>query len=318
MDITKHEYNSVLYLLAKPLFLGMGFSQILSMTQNAAIISVLLGLIIGFFIIYLFYKMPIKSNKIFISLYSFAILSLGLILTTKMIREIYLDNTSVILIILPLLLILYYLSTKKENTIYRVASIIIIINTLLIGSGSILLLPQFKIDNFLPIFCASYLNIIKASLAFAFISATPYILLPDFKTRFNYKIYLGSTISLLLLFILIIGSLGNLSYLYTYPEYMVFKRISFLNFIKNMENIFFLPWFTTIFIMLSLVSNNIKRNTSKLVFSLALLFSGLITIWVLLINKNIFNMIYLNYVYILVIIIIIYLIDKWLISHLRK
>lgn len=288
MKYNKLEYNSALFLSSISLFLGVGISKIINSLGSDSWIAIILGTMIGLIINYIFSKLPDKENKILTYVYSFIILLINLLLITKLISSIYLNKTPDIIVMLPLIFIVYYSASKGINTIFKASLIICFVYLLITIIPVAALTPKIDIDNFKPFFTSDMTNIIKSSLDYAFISTAPFILFNKFKKNYNYKTYLLSSSLLLLIFIIIIGNLGvNLAKLYRYPEYMVFKEISILGFIENIQNILSYLWLFCSFVLSSVAANNIKKVSNKTGLIIALI---LITI---LLTKVILN----NYIY---------------------
>ena len=70
--ITNIESKCMQYLLAFPLFMGIGLSKIIKTSGSDSWISILLGTIIGLIINYIMTKLPRKNNKICEFIYSFS------------------------------------------------------------------------------------------------------------------------------------------------------------------------------------------------------------------------------------------------------
>lgn len=292
MKYNKLEYNSALFLSSISLFLGIGISKIINNLGSDSWISIILGTLLGLIINYIFCKLPDRENKILTYIYSTIILLINLLLITKLISSIYLNKTPDIMVILPLVLITYYSVSKGINTIFK-ASLIICFGYLLITSiPAIALTPKIVIDNFKPFFTSDIISIIKSSLDYAFISTAPFILFDKFRENYNYKTYLLSSFLLLLIFVIIIGNLGvNLAKLYRYPEYMVFKEISVLGFVENIQNILSYLWLFCSFVLSSIAANNIKMISNK-----TGLIINLILVTILLTKIILNNYIYTEYI----------------------
>lgn len=292
MKYNKLEYNSALCLSSISLFLGIGISKIINSIGSNSWISIILGTAIGLLINYIFTKLPEKDNKIFVYIYSTILLTLNLFLITKLISSIYLNRTPDIIVFIPLIILIYYISNKGINAILKTSLIISFIYTLIYLIPLTALAPKINIDEFIPLLTSNIYDIIKCSLTYAFISTTPFILFPKFKENYNYKSYLLSSILVLIIFVIIIGNLGtNLAKLYRYPEYMVFKEISLLGFIENIQNILSYLWLFCSFILSSMATYNIKRVSNKKILIITLL---LITI--ILNNVLLKNYIYIEYI----------------------
>ena len=311
MKYNKLEYNSALCLSSISLFLGIGISKIINSIGSDSWISIILGTAIGLLINYIFTKLPEKDNKIFVYIYSTILLTLNLLLITKLISSIYLNRTPDIIVIIPLIILIYYISNKGIDTILKTSLIIAFIYILIYLIPLTALAPKINIDEFKPLLTSNIYDIIKCSLTYAFISTLPFILFPKFKENYNYKSYFLSSILVLIIFVIIIGNLGtNLAKLYRYPEYMVFKEISLLGFIENIQNILSYLWLFCSFILSSMATYNIKKVANKKILIITLLLIIFILNNVLL--KNYIHIEYITKYYgiILFSILILFLISK--------
>jgi len=54
--INKRQYFILSFYLTRVLFLGIGFSVLVGISKNSLIISSFLGMLLGYFLLYLFYK----------------------------------------------------------------------------------------------------------------------------------------------------------------------------------------------------------------------------------------------------------------------
>lgn len=313
MKYNKLEYNSALFLSSSSLFLGIGISNIINTIGSDSWISIILGTILGLILNYIYTKLPEKENKFIVYFYSFILLSLDILLITKLISSIYLNKTPDLLVLLPLILLEYYIANKGINTIFKTSLIIAFIYILIYLTPFLALAPKINIDEFKPILTSNFIDIIKCSFEYAFISTAPFIMFSKFKENYNYKTYLFSSLLILIMFVVIIGNLGtNLAKLYRYPEYMVFKEISLLGFIENIQNILSYLWLFSSFIFSSVATYNIKRVSNKPILIITM-------ILVVLILNNIFlkSYIYTEYItkyygLILLAIIILYFLSKLL------
>lgn len=258
-DVTKYEYNNTLFLLARPLFLGFGIYKIINDVGSYFWISIILGIILGLLINSLLKKLAdITFLKIIISI---VLLIYGSYSLTNAISTLYLNQTPKIVILIALLLIIIYSRSKKKETIFKVANILFIINIALFLVTVLSLFPLINTQNFSFINDFSISKILISSVYFALLSTLPYIALPDFKERYNYKIYLLSSLYTFILFILIIGILGvPVASIYKYPEYIIFKKISILNIIENIQNLLFMSWIFESFTLLGVASNNLNKK----------------------------------------------------------
>lgn len=262
--MNKLENYSVLYLLPKVLFLGFGFKLMIIIAGSHAWISIILGILIGLGINFCLTKIMPGMHRVIVLIYSLIFLIIGLILMVRMISRIYLDAAPIWYILIPILLLIFYTITKKENTIYRVSSILVIFQMALLGLAFIILTPSIEMNNLIDLNQFHEISIINASIIFAFLTTSPYVLLTNFKEQYNYKTYLISCLTLLFITILIIGGLTtNVALLFDYPEYVLFKSINIIGYLENIENFLFSIWFIIYFPFLTIAAYNIKKVLAK-------------------------------------------------------
>ena len=304
-------FNNSLFLLPFSLFIGLGITRIINTAKTDSWISIILGTFIGLLINYLIKKLPNKDNKITTYLSNAALLLLGITIITKLVSSVYLDKTGNVIVMIPLLLLIYYSGQKTRYSLMKVISILNIIYIFMIIFAFSSLIPSINLDNFKPIGINNPLSILLGSLEYALYSTTPYIVLPEFNKKYNYKTYLLSSLFLLIIFIIIIGNLGiDLATNYRYPEYMIFKNIAILNFIENIENILFFVWIINIYTLTSHTSLNIKEIVKEKGLFITLIILALI-INMFIINTYKTPIIFLNYLdYIILSILSIYILGK--------
>ena len=252
-------YNSSQFLISFSLFIGLGITRIINTAKTDTWISIILGTLIGLILNYLIKRF---NNKFKITYYlsNSALLLLGITVITKLVSSVYLDKTGNITVIIPLLLLIIYSGLKDRYSLSKVISILNIVYFLMFIFAFASLFPSINFDNFKPVGINSSISILLGSLEYALYSTIPFITLPEFKQKYNYKTYLLSSLFLFIIFVLIIGNLDiNLATTYRYPEYMIFKNIAILNFIENTHNILFFIWLINIYTLTSHTSLNIKE-----------------------------------------------------------
>lgn len=259
--ITNLEYQCLTYLLAFPLFMGIGISKMIRDVGSDVWISMIIGTILGLFIIFLFKKLPNKSNKYCSLIINTIFLLLGTLIFNKLVGSIYLSKTPNLIIMIPGYALLIYTVYKGKEALFKTSSILIIVFMLLFLIAALVLIPSINIDYFLPIKTNSFSKIILSGVDMALLSTTPLVLLPNVKEKLNYKNYLLASVTIYIIIICTLGNLGvDIAKIYRYPEYMVFKKISLLKSIENIENILFMIWIITIYNITSLASINIKED----------------------------------------------------------
>ena len=213
------------------------------------------------FIIFLFKKLPNKSNKYCSLIINTIFLLLGTLIFNKLVGSIYLSKTPNLIIMIPGYALLIYTVYKGKEALFKTSSILIIVFMLLFLVAALVLIPSINIDYFLPIKTNSFSKIILSGVDMALLSTTPLVLLPNVKEKLNYKNYLLASVTIYIIIICTLGNLGvDIAKIYRYPEYMVFKKISLLKSIENIENILFMIWIITIYNITSLASINIKED----------------------------------------------------------
>lgn len=280
-------YNTSQYLLPFSLFIGLGITKCINTAGNDVWISVILGSMLGLFIIFLLKKLPNKDNKVCSFICNLTLLSLGILVITKLISSVYLNKTNTLMLMFPFIVLLMYTGAKDEYSLFKVNSILTITYIIFILFAFSSLFPTINIDYFKPVLINPISKVLYGALEFALYSTVPLIVLPKFKDNYNYKVYLLSSLFLLIIFTLIIGNLGvELAKAYRYPEYVLFKNIAILDFIENTENILFFTWIINIYTL----TGNCAINIKKIIGLKGLIFSLIIIAFI--INKYIIN----NYV----------------------
>ena len=251
--------NRLPYFLAKSLMFGTGFFLLFKDNGKNAWISVLLGTILGISVLYIYNLIHKKLNgeslttylqekrlgklylMIFILFDVFLIIIILLILTT-FVNSFYLINTPKFMVILPFVILAFYLAIKEKNILNNLSNLLFFFSIFVVTIFSILLLPYFDYTELLPFNNYNISSIILGSLVYASITSIPQILLIDYNIDFKYtlKYYLiASFFNLTITLGSILGLGDYLIKVYNYPEYDVLKQIKILDFIENIENIFF-------------------------------------------------------------------------------
>ena len=120
-------------------------------------------------------------------------------------------------------------------------------------------------NNFFPLFYGHKLGILKASLVYGLLSATPSLLLlliENVKLSYKESIfgYLIGSLTIIITLISINGVLGpTLANILRFPEYMTLKKLRIYNFIENIENILAFTWLFDLIILGFMSAYNIKK-----------------------------------------------------------
>jgi spore germination protein (amino acid permease) len=299
--INSLEFSSMIPLIVSNSILGSGFLYLYNYSNKSAIISMIIGFIISILPIVLIFKVfnmypnltlteKLKTifpkwiyyiiNTLFIII-SFSLSALIFFRLTVFFHSQFTGSFSKYIIAFILMLSTYYLTSKNIEVITRfsIISSFICLFAFLFDSAS--LISQVNLNNILPLLTTNYKNILTASLVFSTLFSGPSFLLliiPKNSIVNKHKLkkyviisYLLSSLSLLLINVITLGTLGiDLIKVYTYPVYVVLKKIRVIGFINSIENLTVLMWF---FILIF---------TS----SLSLFFSKSCLIKMLNINKN--------------------------------
>lgn len=295
MSVEKKEYFALSYFLTRALFLGVGFSYMYRTSQTDTWIAILLGFFLGNIIIYIYdlFSKKIKYNLnnfynkqnllsklykiIFLLIYTFLFFYSSIIFT-NFVKIYYLFDTPIYLTLFTLYIVCYYASKKNEKALMRTAFILLPISLILITTNAALLTPIVNNINFLPILECSINDILLSTIIFAVMSTLPNILLVEYKTdiKTKYKSYAFACFTLFLTNYFITAVLGEyLITTYSYPEYMVLRRIRFLDFIENVENFASIMWYFDSFILITLalckIEKTIHNKQKKIAIPISLL-----------------------------------------------
>lgn len=259
----KKEYNILNYFNMRALFMGIGVSRLLIRSNEYTLISLILGTILGMLIIH-FLKLELKKSwaNVFVASIFFII---ALNLLVNMISTMFLTEMPKFIVGLPITLLILYILNKKEVVTFRVANILLVLNVSLYILSVITLLPYIKLENF-SYTATPITNIFTSSIEYALISVVPVLVTKDkaYAKIPLLKTYLLSSITMGIMIIITYGILGsNLVSIYRYPEYIILKKISVLNFLENIENIISFVWIFDIIIFLLSNGQCIKKNVKN-------------------------------------------------------
>lgn len=300
--ITKKQKLSVMYFLSRAVFLGIGYSLLFDKAGKDAWISIILGTLIGLIIIYPISKiLAYKKEKtlkelfsemkwlgIFIKIIYFAFLIFLLyeciVIMQTMTTSFFLINSPPVFIGLSGAFLVIMTIKENDTTLFKVAETLITIAVLVVIITMLVLIPYGEIEAFLPVLTTSPKMIILASIYYASISTAPLLLTLDFKDDGKHlmKMYLFTSLILLIICLVITLVLGpELISIYRFPEYMVLKRIKFMNFVEKIENIISIIWILDAYMLLATTTQTLKnllpRKGSKLISSTILIIMTIIT-----------------------------------------
>lgn len=318
-----NKYFSLVYFVTRAFFLGIIYSQIINISGTDAIISSLLGILIGSFLIYIMKKLNINntSNKYFLLLIYINFIIISIVILEVFINSFFLISTPKIIIIIPTIVLCIYSSFKSIKQLNNTGLILFFICFSLSILTILSLYLYFDINNIFPLFTSKTINIIKSSFIFATLSSIPNILVLNTKitTKEHIKYYIYTTLFNTLICLIVICCLTlNVAKIYSFPEYMILKRIKLLEFIENIENIIASIWYIDIFFVITLSLKNIYLILkNKIYFLILILLIVLFTIYIILSNYSIVLYIY-NYSYYITSFIFMLIIISSLIKHKKN
>ncbi len=234
----------IIYFLTQSLFLGFGISILFSISSKDCYIGALLGLLIGFVIIYLYSKFLelkkkrnlkeiLKQNKILgifvyllLIIASYILLIYSLVIYKVFVASFMLIKTPEILLLIPIVIFGTYGAFKGLTVINRVAESLIPIALGLAAFAFLGVVGLFDTTNFLPILTTTPSNFFKTAITFAGISTFPNILTIHYQEKPKYMLTTYSLTCLLIIatIIYVNGILGEeIVHIYRFPEYMVLK-----------------------------------------------------------------------------------------------
>lgn len=316
----KNNTNINNYFLSRSLLLGGGLSIIFSRSHTDSYIAIILGVLLGIGILFLFTKYnntnePINqylSGKKFINIlfkicYFIYLLFLSfifLIIISTFIYSYFLPFTPSIISCLPLIFLTSFLNIKSSKNITYIASILIVFSIAIVIFKTLILTNEFEFTNIFPILSQKPINIFESAITYAILTTAPYLTLLGEKTDYkcSLKYYLIANFTTFLVSLSITLTMGELINVYSYPEYSLLRKILFFNFIENIENFISVSWFFDIFIALSITSFKIKEtlNVKNRLIPFAIVFIILLLVHHF-VSDNFFNsmFIYKSFVYIL-------------------
>lgn len=303
--------NKLVYFCTRPFLLGITYSLIIGKSMQDSLICLIIGTILGTLFISVIHKLDLNNKYakvlLFICYILFIIIASSVLETFT--SSFFLTNTPKIIIIIPSIILCLYSVFNGLDSIKRTISILYYISLFLIIICFLSLLKLFNISNIIPFFITSKSNLLKSILSYAILTSFPNIVLynQNIKKSEHIKSYLYSNIInfLVLLFTLVILT-PYVAKIYSFPEYMVLKRIKILNFIENIENIMASIWYLDLYVFMALTYNNIYTlfKNNKIVLTIIVFLTNLFTTYCILNNYSILLDLY-NYSYIVLFILFI-------------
>lgn len=292
--INKRQYIMLSFFLTRMLFLGGGFSLLVGISKNSLLISSILGMLLGYFLLYLFYKKG-SMGKLAIFLISASVLTFSLLANTMLTANYLLYNTPTILIMLVFMIPVIFGVSKKINVVSRTSEILMPPSLIISLISFLALIPLVKLDNFLPLINTEFIDLIKGIIIFTGASLLPNLLLINYKNNLKFKdispgYILGSIVTMIIMFY-IIGIYGSdFASILRFPEYLILKKISFSSYFSNIESILVMEWIVNLCIGCTFCLKVLKDNINIYLFYIIITF-------IFLINEFLFNRNYVSVLY---------------------
>ena len=277
--------KSIIHYSSKVLFIGLGISKLFLEAKENILLCMVMGTLFGLLIMFLIKKKKTSNKSILLFILLYILLIITSFILVSFIKNIYLINMEQNLLIIPLLILLIYMNSKDIDTHYKILNILLYVSLIPFIISILLLIPYIKTINYFPLLNTNN-NLLLSSLKFSLYSTIPNII--DSNNIYFKKYILSNSILFIFIFVLE-GVLGiNLINIFKYPEYIVLKKINYLNFIQNMEN---LLSFMYIFILIGYISICSKKlyDISYNIFKSEKIYPIFLTVSLLLITNLLFD-----------------------------
>ena len=288
--INSFEYNTIIWFLIRATFIEITVSILLTKAHQDAILSIIIGIILGLipFSIYSYLKnkYPDKNiidiNKNFGKLGTFInLITIGGIflfticsfwILVHFIDSQYLYHTPTSIIIAVLILPIIYASLKPMHIFSKVSLIMFYISLIFIIIILTGLVGNIDIENLKPILNESPSNILSGTFYFIGFNILPLFVLliiprnniNNYSSKKTLLFYFLGTLSLLNVLFLTISIFGiHLAELYNYPSFHLLKRVSVLDVIDRAESILSLEWFLALFVQITTCLYFIKESIKQ-------------------------------------------------------
>lgn len=314
--IKKGQYTVLSFFLTRSLFMIGIYSLLINLTQSNVLLVCFLGMLLGYFILFLLFKKD-KINKHILCLISITILIITITANSVLNNTYLLFKTPPLIIMITFLLLGMYGASKGTTNIARCSFIIGWISLFMLTLATLGLINVIKLDNILPFLKEDFTNILCGISIFTSTSILPNILLINYKEDLKFKDiskgYIIGCLTIILFMFLIISIFGyDLSKLVRFPEYLILKKINIGGF-TNIENVLVMELIATILICGMTAIKVLKDNTNKYLYYIIII---LITIGMTLLvfNTNYVSVLYLkkysHYIFIILILLSLLLKEK--------
>ena len=292
--ISSLQLGILTFFLAKSSFFPIVSSMIINSSKHNVWISIILGMLIGLIplLIYIFInKFDHKRNIIELNNKTFGkvlgniintILCIGIIISSTIlllgicsfVYSNFLYGTPLFVIALLLLLVVSYASIKGIETICRTSQILFIISIMLFLTGFISLIYYIDINNFKPLFDINIGNLLNSTYNVLLFSISPVLVLSIIpydivikQENYNKSLIIGYISALIVVLLTIcstIGTLGSITSLFQYPEFIALKSIDYFHFFERVESVISIQWIFDAFVYLLLANYFLKKYISSM------------------------------------------------------
>ena len=294
--INKRQYNILSFYLTRTLFLGGGFTLLIKLSKNDFLVSSILGMLLGYFLLYMFFKKNSISRFMNV-IVAISTLIMGTLANTVLTSNYLLLTTPTLLIVLFFFLVLLYASKKDFKVIGRVSEVFIYISIVEILFALLSLFKLVNIDRLLPLFTTNIMDIIKGIMVVCGASLLPNILLINYKDDIKFRdVHLGYIIGCILMIVVmffIISIYGSeFSSMVRFPEFLILKKIDIMGYLSNIENVLVTEWMFNILISSWVCVKVLRDNMNKRLFLIVILV--LVFGSEILLNRNYVNVLYVK------------------------
>ena len=251
---TKRQKIFISYFIIKASLFGIGYSRLFDLAANDTWISVILGTLLGLGIILIINKATMNKKGLSLKEYLKETLLLKLLIIllcsyfileqittlTNFMTSFYLLNTPAWVIGLCLIITALYIANKGLLTILKTSEMLFYLSIGVTVFALGILLTYVDLKHIMPIMIIKPKNLLSSSIIYALYTTIPLINLLSLKNDSSntIKIYLITSLSILLLIFVILGIFGpELTKVLRFPEYIVLKRIKLLSFVEKIESL---------------------------------------------------------------------------------
>lgn len=244
--INKKQYIILSFYLTRVLFLGIGFSVLVGIGKNSLLIASILGMLLGYFLLYLFYRKG-GLSKISNVLISITTLTAGLLAITTLTGTYLLYDTPTLFIMGAFFVVLIFGASKELKVTSRISELFCPLSTGFIIFSLIGLLSLVSLYNLLPVFNTSFWDFLKSIIVFAATSLMPNLLLLNYKDDLKFKdvgkgYLIGAILTIIVMFFILSIYGSEFASTVRFPEYLMLNKINIFNYISNVENILVMEW----------------------------------------------------------------------------